>query len=204
MVESSLYRLTREDIPRAVECLKDAFQDDPLWEKVFKDDPNRDGALTGFYTCPLLYGMRYGRAYAISPDLEGVAVWVPGNYSHMTLWGMLRSGALAYGMKMGRESARNLGIVNKQLGPARKRLMRNKPYLYVMIIGVSSAAQGKGFGSKIMDAIEQEASREGLHIYLETEKEENITFYQKQGYRVLEKVDLPKINLPMWLMERQP
>ncbi len=202
MSASSFYRLTKEDIPRAVECLKDAFKDDPLWREVFKNDPDKDNALSGFFTCPLLYGMKYGKAYASSPDIEALAVWVPGRYADMTMWRMLRCGALRYGTKMGKESMSNLSIVSKQLGAERKRLMKNKPYVYLTIIGVSSAAQGKGLGSKLMDAIKEECSREGLRLYLETEKENNLPFYEKHGLTVKKKIVFEKINLPMWLMER--
>lgn len=200
---SSLYRLTKEDIPQAVECLKDAFKDDPLWAEVFKNDPDKNKALSGFFTCPLLYGMKYGKAYATSPEVEGVAVWVPGKHANMTMWGMLRCGALPYGAKMGKETVRSLSIMTKQLGVARKRLMKNKPYIYLTIIGISSLAQGKGLGSKIMDTIKEECTGKGSNIYLETEKEENVSFYEKHGFVVLEKIMLNKINLPMWLMERK-
>jgi len=204
MSASALYRLTKKDIPKAVECLKDAFKNDPLWTEVFKNDPDKDHALSAFFMIPLLYGMKFGKVYATSPEIEGVAVWAPGKYANMTMWGMLRCGALSYGTKFGKETVRNLSIVSQQLGPARKRLMKNKPYIYLMIIGVSSAAQEKGVGSKIMDTIKEECARECLHLYLETEKEENIAFYEKHGLTVLQKIVLPKINLPMWQMSRQP
>lgn len=200
MSASSLYRLTKEDIPRAVECLKDAFKDDPLWKEVFKNDPDKDKALSGFFTCPLLYGMKFGKVYATSPNIEGAAVWVPGKYADMTMWRMLRCGALSYGAKMGKETMSNLSIVSKQLGSERKRLMKNKPYVYLTIIGVSSTAQGKGFGSKLMENIKEECSRKRLHLYLETEKEENLPFYKKHGLTVLKDIVFEKINLPMWLM----
>ena len=204
MSTSSHYRLTKETIPRAMECLKDAFKDDPLWREVFKNDPDKDKALSGFYTCPLLYGMKFGQVYATSPAIEGVAAWVPGKYANMTMWGMLRCGALSYGMKMGRESTANLSIVSKQLGPERKRLMKNKRYLYLMIIGISSAKQGQGHGSKLMEAMKEVCDRERLYLYLETEKEENLHFYKKHGFTVLDKIVFKKLNLPMWLMERKP
>ncbi len=204
MPTASLYSFTREDVPRAVECLKDAFRDDPLWREVFRDDPNKDKSLTAFFTCPLLYGIKFGKACATSPKIEGVAVWVPGRHANMTMWGMLRSGALAYGARMGKESVRNLSIVSRRLGPERRKWMKKKPYLYLTIIGVSSQAQGKGLGSQIMDAIKEECDREGFSLYLETEKEDNLAFYQKHGFAVLEKIVLDKLDLPMWLMERKP
>jgi hypothetical protein len=55
-----------------------------------------------------------------------------------------------------------------------------------------------------MDAIKEECTRDGLHLYLETEKEENLPFYEKHGFTVLQKVMFKKINLPMWDLERTP
>ncbi len=204
MIKSTLYCLTKKDIPKAIESLKDAFDNDPLWAEVFKDVPDKGKALSAFFTIPLLYGMKFGKTCATAPSTEGVAVWVPGKYADMSMWGMLRSGALLYGMKIGKEAVHNLAIVSKQTGHKRKRLMKNQAYIYLTIIGVSSSAQGKGFGSKLMDTIKQECDNEGLSLYLETEKEENLSFYEKHGFTVLEKINLPKLDLPMWLMLRNP
>jgi len=41
-----------------------------------------------------------------------------------------------------------------------------------------------------------------LTLYLETEKEDNLFFYEKHGFTVLEKINLPKLDLSMWLMLR--
>ena len=95
MSSSTLYSLTREDIPKAVETLKDAFSSDPLWDEVFKEDPERDRSLTAFFTCPLLYGMKFGKACATSPLAEGVAVWVPGKYADINIGVCLNEDALA-------------------------------------------------------------------------------------------------------------
>ncbi len=204
MPAPSLYRLTKEDIPQAVACLKDAFKDDPLWIEIFRNDPHRDKSLTHFFTIPLLYGMKFGKAYATSSKIEGVAVWIPDKHANMNMWDMFRSGALPYGMKISKEAIRNLSIISKQLGPDRKRLMKNKPYKYLTIIGIVSQEQGNGLGSKIMDVIKQECDKDRVYLYLETEKEENLPFYEKHGLRVLQEVMFKKINLPMWEMARSP
>lgn len=204
MTKSSLYNLTRKDLPNAVECLKDAFKDDPLWAEVFRDDPDRDNALSAFFACPLLFGMKFGKASAVSPSTEGLAVWIPGKHADMNMWDMLRSGALFYGMRMGKETVSNLAVISKQTGSDRKRLMIKQDYMYLLIIGVASSAQGKGLGSKLIAAVTEECDNENLKLYLETEKEENLRFYKKHGFTVLEKITLPKLNLPMWLMLREP
>ncbi len=199
----SLYPLKKEDIPKAVDSLKDAFKDDPLWAEIFKEESNKDEALSAFFTCPLLYGMKFGKVYAASPRLEGIAAWVHGKYSDMSMWRMLRCGALPYGMKMGKETIKNLNII-KQVVSDRERMMKGKPYIYILIIGISSPYQGKGLGSVLMDAIKKEADRDGFYIYLETEKEENLKFYKKHGFSVLQRIVFRKINLPMWELARKP
>ena len=204
MPSSTLYRLTKEDLPQAVSCLKDAFADDPLWAEVFRHDPQKDESLNGFFACPLLYGLKYGKVYATSPDIEAVAVWVPGKLADMSFLRMIRCGAMAYGVKMGKETLRRLSITNKQISPDRRRLMQGTPYIYLTIIGVSPAAQGKGLGSRLLNEIKAECDAQGLHLYLETETEQNVRFYEKHGFEVLQKAVFKELALPIWEMVRKP
>lgn len=204
MTESTLYRLTNEDLPAAVSCLKEAFADDPLWAEVFKHDPNKDEALNGFFACPLLYGLKYGKVYATSANIEAVAVWVPGKLAEMSFFRMIRCGAMAYGAKMGKETIRRLSITNKQISPDRTRHMKNTPFVYLTIIGVSPDAQGKGLGSQLLNEIKDECDAQGLHIYLETETEQNVRFYEKHGFEVLQKTVFKELELPIWEMVRRP
>jgi GNAT superfamily N-acetyltransferase len=54
--------------------------------------------------------------------------------------------------------------------------MKGKYYIYLVIIGISAPAQRKGLGSKLMDDIKEECIRDGLHLYLETEKKKTWHF----------------------------
>lgn len=204
MLTDDLYRLQKEDVQKAVETLKDAFKYDPLWAVVFPQNPKREEALTGFFTCPVLYGMKYGKVFAVSPGLEGVASWVPGKYAEMTMLRMLLCGALPHGAKLSGEPIRALSVIGKQLEREKKKVLKNKPYVYLSIIGISQRDQGKGYGSRLLNAIREECARDGVYLYLETETEENVKFYEKHGFRVLQKLMLDKINLPLWQMELEP
>ena len=44
----------------------------------------------------------------------------------------------------------------------------------------------------------------GLPVYLETETEANVRSYQRLGFRVLETMTLPVVELPAWLMLCEP
>jgi ribosomal protein S18 acetylase RimI-like enzyme len=70
-------------------------------------------------------------------------------------------------------------------------------------MGVSKEYQGKGFGGKLIRAVIEKAETERKPIYLETQKEGNVSLYEKYGFSVKKKIILPEpLNLPMWLMFR--
>jgi hypothetical protein len=49
----------------------------------------------------------------------------------------------------------------------------------------------------------EKAGSERKPIYLETQKEEKVSFYEKYCFSVKKKIILPEsLNLPMWLMVR--
>ncbi len=200
----NLYKITRNDVENAVATLKDAFHDDPVWSAVFRDDPNTDKALSGVFTMSVLHGMKFGKAYATSERLEGVAVWVPGEKSSMGLLRLISSGAVSYGRHIGGPSVKNLSALSKQLEPDRKRLMSDKSYTYLTIIGVGSDNQGKGYGSVLLNKIKEDCDETQRYLYLETESEESVRFYERHGFHTEQKIIVKHIDVPMWQMIRPP
>lgn len=201
---NDLYKIEKKDVERCVTTLKDAFKDDPLWKEVFRDDPDKDKALTGFFTIPILYGLKFGKVYATSAQIEGVAVWLPGEKSYMGFLGLLRSGAASCGAKIGKPSMKNLSVLGKHLEPDRKRCMKCKKFTYLMIIGVNTDNQGKGYGSTLLKKIAAECDEARRYLYLETESEETAMFYEKHGFYTEKKINVDRINVPMWEMARPP
>ena len=88
------------------------------------------------------------------------------------------------------------------LEKARRRNMKGIKYIYLMTLGVEPEFQGKGFGSKLIKALIEDSTNEALPVYLETATEKNVEMYKKFGFRVIEKVDLPVINISQWCMIR--
>lgn len=85
------------------------------------------------------------------------------NVNYMTL---LRGISIEYHYKFIRES-----FVGK-----------NSEYIYVHILAIFSNAQGKGYGSELMNSIIRYSEIFHLKIVLETHKYENVLFYQKFGF----------------------
>jgi len=201
-----LYRVQKSDIPKAGIVLADAFQHDPIWTKLFKDEATIDQKGTWFES-PIRYCFKYGEVYATSPHLEGIAAWVPGDLAEMTIWRLVRSGAIISGMKAMRvsnELARKQRQIFEPLEAVRKAIMKGRTYIYLVIVGVASEFQGQGFGSKLLRTLIEESERAELPIYLETETERNVCMYERLGFKLVDQISLPIIDVPLWEMMREP
>ena len=197
-----LYTLETKDIPYAVEVLFDAFQHDPVFNAIFEGAELEQRK--AFNETPLRYCMKYGQVCAPSEDLEGVAGWVRGKHATMSPWRMLVSGAIWPGLRMGGKYSQRMIKVFTPIDEGRKKHMGDQPFLYLFFIGVASEHQGKGFGRVLLDEVINIAEKDQLPLYLETETTENVQLYEYFGFEVIEKVNLPIINLPMWEMVRKP
>lgn len=199
-----LYRIEKKDISEAGTVLKDAFQHDPLWGKVFEHALKRDQKLSAFFQTPVIYCLKYGAVYAPSENLEGVAALVPGDLADMTFWRLLRSGALWTGMKIGGTLSRRLKQVFEPIQKDREENMGHRSFVYVQLIGVASALQGKGFGGRMLRVLIAKSEQLGVPLYLETETEENVSMYERFGFTLLKQITLPVVHLPMWEMVKNP
>ena len=197
-----MYKLQKKDIPKVGAVLADAFQDDPVWGKLFEGESNLDQKFRAFFETPIRYCLRYGEVYSISENLEGIAAWIPGDLADMTLWRVIRSGAIKSGMKIGTKASKRMKPIFKILDEGRKENMKGKQYIYLQIVGVASKFQGQGFGGKLIRAAIEKSEGLGVPIYLETETENNVKMYERFGFKLTKKIILPGIDIPMWEMVR--
>jgi len=199
-----LYRVQKRDIMRASKVLADAFQRDPVWNKICEGESDFEKRFRAIFEVPVRYCLKYGEVYAPSEDLEGVIGWVPGKYADMNMWRMIRSGSIGATMRIGLNVAKKMGPAYKPLVEDRREHMAGCSYLYPLVIGVATELQGKGLGRKLIDAAIEKSEREGLQIYLDTTNEENVKMYEHFGFRLLKRITLPIVDLPMWEMVREP
>jgi GNAT superfamily N-acetyltransferase len=199
-----LYRVQKRDIIRAGKVLADAFQHDPLWNKIYEGESDIEKRFYALFESSVRYCLKYGEVYAPSEDLEGIIGLIPGKYADMTVWQLLRCGAMGAAMRMGLKTAMKMGPIAKTFVEDRHKYMAGCNFLYPLVVGVASELQGKGFGRNLIDAAIEKSEREGLQIYLETATEANMKMYEHFGFRLLKKITLPIVDLPMWEMVRKP
>ncbi len=182
----NLLRLEEKHLPAAAKVLSRAFHNEPLKAYLFPDEKIRDAMGVDFFAFMLRYGILFGEVYATSPDLEGVAVWLPSEYAKMTPELMAKAGSKGLEAKIGSwfiEQARPLYDVidNKHSQHAPFR------HWYLAFIGVDPVFQGKGFAGKLLKPMLSRLNRENIPCYLETETEKNVDIYTHYGFKLLEK-----------------
>lgn len=87
----------------------------------------------------------------------------------------------------------------------RRQALMTSPHWYLVAIGVDPSRHGRGYGTALVREGLARARRDGTAVYLETESEANVRFYQRLGFRVLEQQRIEALDgVPVWLMHAHP
>jgi tellurite resistance-related uncharacterized protein/ribosomal protein S18 acetylase RimI-like enzyme len=177
-------------------CLARAFEDDPISRFIFPNDDTRARRLVSFYRAVLRMMSQHGSVYT-DDSFRGAAVWrapsPPGVGPLQTLGDGLR---MVVALRTGLGRALALEQIVSQGRPI-------EPHWYLAILGTDPLEQGRGVGSSLLGPVLARCDREQLPAYLESSKEENISFYQRHGFRVTEELRVPD-GPRLWSMVRPP
>jgi GNAT superfamily N-acetyltransferase len=195
---SDVRRLAVGDVPRIARALARAFEDDPVMSWIFPDDSERLSRLERAFDFYLRNIWLPHDACFATDRLFGAALWLPPDKWHVGVWKQLRllPGMIAV-------NGRNLPRLATVLRMIEKRHPK-EPHYYLAVLGVEPEAQGRGFGSALMQPILERCDRERLPAYLESSKRRNVVLYERHGFRVVEELRLPKDGPPLWRMWRDP
>jgi ribosomal protein S18 acetylase RimI-like enzyme len=78
----------------------------------------------------------------------------------------------------------------------------DQPHSHLGPLAVDKHLQGRGIGSQVMNQYCRRLDLSSEVGYLETDKRENVPFYERHGYAVIDQADV--IGVPNWFMIRQP
>ncbi len=188
--------LKRSRIRRAAEVLARAFHDDPLYRTVLPEEARRPGRLAWLMARMLRYGLLHGHVYT-TEAVEGVACWLPPGHARLTAADIVRSGLYAIPLRLGFGAYRRLTAFTGYSEPIRHRCVP-EPHWYLMLLGVDPPCQGQGIGGRLIWPVLDRAEGNGVACYLETEKEENVRFYGRYGFRPAEAGREPRYGVHTW------
>lgn len=182
----------------AGEVLGRAFQDDPVWRWLVRDDRRMQRHLGALFAQIIRGRVRAGTSWT-TPGLSGVAVWAePKRWRATTrdAVGILPAAVRTFGAA---GVGRSLGALHRmETGhPA-------EPHWYLEVLGTDPTMQGCGVGGSVMAPVLQRCDTEGVPAFLESSKEENLPFYGRHGFEVIEEFHVGEDSPPLWRMWREP
>ena len=141
----------------------------------------------------MYWGLERGGVYALvdkgTGKVLGGAVTGPPNTTAMSEMGMceyFRIGGKA-GMSPppndsdGKLVKGRLAALDKVMKTAHKKVVGDKPHLYVLLFASDPEMQGKGCGAALLKFICELADADSVDTYLETGGKRNVGFYTKKG-----------------------
>lgn len=194
-------QLGRRDLHAAAMVAARAFYTDPFFQYLAPGPLARAGGLGRYFVgvCANL-GPR-ARLLTARRDGEvvGVAAWIP-------------PGAYPYPVRaqVGQLVGALRGLY--RVPPAITRGMRYLLALdkahpkgelwYLQLLATDPEHQRQGVGTKLVAEVHAACDREGHDAYLETQKEDNLAYYRRFGYEVVDTLRPVQDGPPLWTMRR--
>ncbi|MGO9558012.1 MAG: GNAT family N-acetyltransferase [Acidimicrobiales bacterium] len=181
-----------------------AFQFDPFFVHLTPRPLMRARGL-GIYWRSTLASLGSGSEVygARQPDgrLIGVAAWVrPGSFP-LPIPAQIRQGAGALWALW--PVPRSLVQGGKYILALEKAHPKD-PVWYLNLLVADPSAQRSGVGTKLQEMVLERADEEGVPAYLETQNPDNLPYYRRFGYEVVQELHPVKEGPPLWTLRREP
>jgi len=174
------------------------FLDDPVTSHIFRNEARREAGLRAYFRTQMQADyLPFGGCYT-TDDYAGSAIWAPAGKPLQTgLAGILTM------LPVLRYVAANLATTLRLLALVESK-HPHQPHWYLASLGTAVEQQGKGVGGALMRPVLEHCDAEGIPCYLESSKAQNLPFYRRHGFEVVEEVPLPDEGPTLWTMWREP
>ncbi len=194
-------RKAREaDIGTVGRILAAAFDDDPVLNWFVRQDERHGEAMELLLRGGAERAVRaHGECYLLD-DERGAAVWQPPGYEGPppAPGDRERLASEICNTPEGRQRFAQFAELMAEHHPT------EPPNFYLGAIGVLPAVQRGGLGSLLIRAVLDRCDREGIPASLISTRERNLLLYERHGFAVRARVELPDGGPSLWPMWREP
>jgi ribosomal protein S18 acetylase RimI-like enzyme len=196
-------KLDPHQIKKAAAVVAAAFFDYPMFTFYFPDPERRTRYLSWYLGNVLNCAVRYGEVYT-NPEIYGVIFTLPPGHTKISTWEYLQNGFLLTPFMLGFRNYRKSMECEDFVGLTQENLMKDRSHYYLWGLAVEPSCKAQGIGSALMQPVLAKADAQKMPVYLETHDEKNVRYYQKRGFDLIHTVRIPKHELPIWCMLREP
>jgi ribosomal protein S18 acetylase RimI-like enzyme len=196
-------RMQRGEEGAVIATLARAFHDDPLFNFLVPDLLSQGRANLTFMHSLVADARGFGEIWVAKAGAKvaGAAVWLPpGAYprgARRETLGVLRD--LRSVPRLGSRLFVSIRLQN-EIQRAHHRV--KEPHWYLSLLGADPACQRSGAGTALLAPILERADAGATPVYLETQKEENVPWYHRFGFEVVEELRVSG-SPSMWAMRRR-
>lgn len=186
IIKAGLYLVPVERLDELCETAADAYRDYPLhnWFNNGKYNPEvakiiMKASIASIKDDTVIY--------ADSEELNGFAVWAPLGFTGSKSLPFLKNGGIKLLFRCGPGVLLRLVFYEKFAMEQKKKYTGHVDW-YLYVLSVRKKAQRKGIAKKLLLPMLEFCDDEKMNIYLETNKESNVSLYNHFGF------DLKEIN----------
>lgn len=191
--------MPRDALSSAAQLLTRAFAADPLFVHVQPSDRIRRRGLQTIFEALLRDAWQTG---GVLSTAEGVVAWTPVRRLHANLLGQIRRGYARVPLHFGLRATYRLQAHDDWCN-CRTVAQSSLEAAYIHGVGVEPTLAGHGIGSKLMNVALSRIARDYGLCALRTERQRNVRFYEKLGFRCVEQVSVPTTGLSAWFFIRE-
>jgi GNAT superfamily N-acetyltransferase len=198
-----IVRLNPAQKNKAVQVLSSAFYDYPEFRFYFPDPERRSHYLPWYLGRVLDTAIHYGEVYT-NPEVSGIAFILPPGHTRISQWEYIRRGFLPTPFVVGFKNFIRSQEGEEFISNEHEKIMFGRPHYYLWGLAVEPRRKHQGIGSALLEPVLAKADAEQMPVYLETHDEKNVAYYLKRGFGLTRMVRMPKYDLPVWCMVREP
>jgi GNAT superfamily N-acetyltransferase len=178
--------LVGDDLSAVVAMSSRAFFDDPFFTFLLPNDVMRRSRLPYFFRAVYTHMGEHGRIVTVRNEADeplGVAAWLTtGGYP---LPMKVQLGQVPSSLRAFYRRPRSVLAGNKYMA-ALLRAHRKDPQWYLMVLCADPPAQRSGVGTMLLEHAFAQVDAEGVGSHLETPRFDNVAYYQRFGYELIE------------------
>lgn len=173
--------------------------DDPSMIFLVPDDDIRAKQLPRLFEVILRKSLPFGVCSAVADGAEilGVAAWDPPGATRTRQQEWTATAGYVWALRGRTRQSEIFGQALREAHPT-------QPHWYLSVLGTDPSAQGRGVGTRLLDDRLTHCDKAGEPVYLETNKERNVRFYERFGFYVSREIEIPDGGPRTWAMWREP